>query len=261
MSIVHDAILFELVQPHTALVTINRPDARNAVNGDVATGIDAALKRIEADPDIWVAIITGAGGNAFCAGADLKALASGEGARLATRDGGFAGFTSAPRTKLWIAAVEGFALAGGCEIALACDLIVASREASFGLPEVRRGLIAAAGGVYRLPRCLPSKLALELIATGGTISAAQAHHHGMINRLADKGGALAEALSLAAAINDNAPLAVRESLAIARQAVAQDEAAMQQLSDVAIARVTQSDDFQEGVQAFVEKRAPRWTGR
>jgi len=149
------AVLIERAADHVALVTINRPAARNAVNGAVASGLEAAIDQTEADPDIWAVIITGAGNQAFCAGADLKEISAGRGAGLRTERGGFAGFVHAPRTKPWIAAVNGPALAGGCEIVLTCELVVAAEGAVFGLPEVKRGLMAVAGGLYRLPRVLP----------------------------------------------------------------------------------------------------------
>ena len=148
-------VLFDVVEPHIALVTINRPEARNAVNGAVAAELEAAVERVEADPDLWVAILTGAGPHAFCAGADLKEVSNGRGASLSTPKGGFGGFVRAPRTKLWIAAAQGHALAGGLELLLSCDLSVVAETANLGLPEVKRSLVAGAGGVFRLPRALP----------------------------------------------------------------------------------------------------------
>src|SRR5689334_3049860 len=155
------AVLFDVVEPHIALVTLNRPEARNAVNGAVAAGLEQAVERIEADTDLWVAILTGAG-PVFCAGADLKEVSAGNAAALATEKGGFGGFVRARRSKLWIAAAQGHALAGGLELLLSCDLAVAAEEANFGLPEVKRSLVAGAGGVFRLPRALPRAIALEL---------------------------------------------------------------------------------------------------
>jgi enoyl-CoA hydratase/carnithine racemase len=255
------SILVERPVAHVALVTINRPQARNAVDETVAAGLERALLETEADADVWAVVLTGAGTDAFCAGADLKAVAAGRGRALYTEAGGFAGFAHARRTKPWIASVNGFALAGGLEIALACDMIVAAETASFGLPEVRRGLVAAAGGVYRLPRSLPRAVALELIATGGTLSAPRAHHFGLVSRLAPAGGATAEALALAEAIAANAPIAVRESLAIARRAYDLQDDELQTLSDEAGRRIMATEDFREGPRAFVEKRPPRWSGR
>src|SRR5437764_4501902 len=153
------------VRGHTAVLTINRPEARNAVNADVANGMEAAIDRMEDDPDVWIGVVTGEG-TVFSAGADLKAIASGQAGGLSTKKGGFAGIATRQRRKPIIAAVDGPALAGGCEIALACDLIVASRQAAFGLPEVKRSLVAAAGGLFRLPRALPRNLAPEIALTG-----------------------------------------------------------------------------------------------
>lgn len=246
---------------HVALVTLNRPQARNAVDAAVAAALEAIVDRTEADPEVWAVVLTGAGSGVFCAGADLKEVAAGRGEALFTARGGFAGFVDATRTKPWIAAVNGKALAGGCEIVLACDLVVAADDAAFGLPEVTRGLIAAAGGLYRLPRVLPRHLALELIMTADTIDAAAAHRHGWVNRLAPADRVVDEALALAARITRNAPVAVRESLAIARQAQALDDAQLRALSMQARKRVQATEDFREGPRAFIEKRPPRWSGR
>ena len=255
------AVLFERAGAHVALVTINRPAARNAVNAAVAQALDAIVRQTEADPEIWAVVLTGAGDAAFCAGADLKEVSAGAGADLWTEAGGFAGFVFAPRTKLWIAAVNGAALAGGTEIALACDLVVAAESASFGLPEVKRGLIAAAGGLYRLPRALPRAIALELIATGGRIDARRAHHFGMVNRLAPAAAARSEAMALAEMVCENAPIAVRESLQVARRAAELEDAELRRLSEEARTRVTQTEDYREGPRAFIEKRPPVWRGR
>lgn len=254
-------VRLESAAPHVALVTLDRPDARNAVNSAVAQALDRIVAATEADPDIWTVILTGAGARAFCAGADLKQVSSGGMTGLFTPAGGFAGFVDAPRRKVWIAAIEGFALAGGFEIALACDMIVAARNASFGLPEVQRGLLAAAGGAYRLPRALPRGLAFELLATGARIDAPRAHALGLVSRLAEAGQAVDMALALATEICSNAPLAVRESLAIARVAADLDEAALQTASQEAQARLAMTADFQEGPLAFIEKRAPNWKGQ
>ena len=255
------AVLIERLPDHVMLVTLNRPQARNAVNGDVATGLQAAVDQSEADADVWVVILTGTGHEAFSAGADLKALSNGQGAALRTERSGFAGFVHAQRSKPWIAAVNGPALAGGCEIALACDLIVAVPQSRFGLPEVKRGLVASAGGLYRLPRALPQAVALEMILTGEPLSAERALQYGMVNRLAEPEHLIDEARALAARITVNAPIAVRESLGVARHALDRTDAELQALSTQAQTRVMASDDFQEGPRAFIEKRAPRWTGR
>ena len=255
-----EAVTFEMAAPHVALVTIQRPEARNSVNGAVATGLDRLVKVIEADPDIWAAILTGAGGVAFCAGADLKVVSAGRMDELYTPDGAFAGFVKHPRQKLWIAAVEGFAMAGGCEIALACDLIVAAEQSVFALPEVSRGLIAAAGGVYRLVRALPRAIALELLATGDRLPARRAAEFGLINRVAPQGQAIAEAIALATRVCANAPIAVRESLQVARQAFDLDDDALFALGLAAQERVMKTEDFAEGPRAFIEKRPAVWKG-
>jgi enoyl-CoA hydratase/carnithine racemase len=255
------AVTTERLSRHIVLVTIQRPEARNSVDPAVASGLDAAVKAVEADPEIWAAILTGAGGTAFCAGADLKAVSQGRLPELSTPDGGFAGFVLHPREKLWIAAVEGFAVAGGFELALACDLIVASENSAFALPEVMRGLVAAAGGVYRLPRALPRALALELIATGDRLSPQRAAEFGLVNRVAVKGGAVAEALLLAERVCANAPIAVRESLKVARRAYDFDDPTLFALGLAAQDVVMKTEDFIEGPRAFIEKRPANWKGR
>jgi enoyl-CoA hydratase len=255
------AVTLERQPGHVALVTLNRPDARNAINSTVAHALEAIVEETEADPDIWVVVLTGAGSGVFCAGADLKEVAAGRGPELFTERGGFAGFTHAERGKPWIAAVNGKALAGGCEIVLACELVVAAEDAAFGLPEVLRGLTAAAGGMYRLPRALPRNLALELIMTADPLDARRAHEHGLVNRLVPAERVVAEALALAARITRNAPIAVRESLRVARQAADLSEAELRALTKQARDRVAASEDYKEGPRAFIEKREPRWTGR
>ncbi|MDP6160499.1 MAG: enoyl-CoA hydratase-related protein, partial [Acidimicrobiales bacterium] len=202
---------------------------------------------------------TGAG-PAFCAGADLKAVASGK-ADLATDRGGFAGIVRRERTKPIIAAVEGPALAGGFEIVLACDLVVAGSNARFGIPEVKRSLIANAGGLIRLPRAIPRNLAMEMALTGDPISAETAHHHGVVNRLVEAGGALDSAIALASEISANAPLAVRASRQVIIEGALLDDDEAFALSAEAARDVLRSEDFQEGPRAFIEKRAPNWLGR
>jgi enoyl-CoA hydratase len=244
-----------------ALVTINRPDARNAVNVEVAEMLAGLVEAIEADPEIWAAVITGAGNNVFSAGADLKVVSAGGLNALFPAPGGFGGFVHAKRTKPWIAAVEGLALAGGFEIALACDMIVASENSAFALPEVKRGLVASAGGLYRLVRALPRAIAIELIVSGERLPAARAHQLGLVNRLVSAGDAVAAALGLAASICENAPLAVRESLVVARLAFDLDQDRLNALSNAAQERLSTTEDFREGPLAFVEKRQPVWKGR
>jgi enoyl-CoA hydratase/carnithine racemase len=254
------AVLFEIVEPHIALVTLNRPEARNAVNGAVATGLEQAVERIEADPELWVAILTG-NGPVFSAGADLKEVSAGNSAALRTDRGGFGGFVRARRTKLWIAAAQGHALAGGLELLLACDLAVVAEGANFGLPEVKRSLVPGAGGVFRLPRALPRAIALEMIATGDPIPAFRAERYGLVNAVVPADEVVSAALAMARRVVVNAPLAVRESLGVARQAYDKPEAALWEASNAASQRVRQTEDFKEGPRAFVEKRAPRWVGR
>ena len=245
---------------HVAIVTLNRPAARNAVNAELAQALHAVVESTEADPDVWVVVLTGAGSDVFCAGADLKEVAAGRAESLFTTNG-FAGFVYADRRKPWIAAVNGKALAGGCEIVLACDLVVASSEASFGLPEVSRGLLAAAGGAFRLPRALPRNLAIELVITADSLDAHRAASLGLVNRVVDPDQVLSEALKLAARVTRNAPVAVRESLQVARKVHDMDEDGLRALTRTCRERVRASEDYQEGPRAFVEKRPPRWTGR
>lgn len=250
----------ERVQAHVALVTLNRPQARNAVNAELALALEAVVRRTESDADIRVVVLTGEGA-VFCAGADLKEVAAGRAAGLFTEENGFAGFVHAHRRKPWIAAVNGKALAGGCEIVLACDLVVASDDASFGLPEVSRGLIAAAGGLYRLPRALPRNIAIEMALTADSLDAPRAAALGLVNRVVAREQLLAQALDLAARITRNAPVAVQESLQVARRVHDLDETGLRALTQHCRDRVVASADYEEGPHAFVEKRAPRWTGR
>lgn len=248
------------VDGRVATFTLNRPDQRNAVDPGLAAALGAAVARFQADDEVWVGILTGAGAN-FCAGADLKALAAGRGGELVTEQGGFAGWVRYPRTKPVIAAVRGFALAGGTELVLACDLVVAATDTFFGLPEVTRGIVAAAGGLFRLPRALPPARARELVLTGGRLAAEEAHRFGMVNDVVAPEEVLGRARALADRICENAPLAVRESLAIVRDAYEMSEDEGWRRSAEAMDRIRRSEDAQEGPGAFAEKRPPRWTGR
>lgn len=257
-----DAVIrFEVRDGHTALVTLDRPEARNAVNEAVAKALEAIVDATEADPRIRAVVLASSHPDVFCAGADLKEIAAGRRAGLRTERGGFAGLVFARRDKPWIAAVDGKALAGGCELVLACDMVVASARASFGLPEVLRGLIAAAGGLYRLPRALPPNIALEMIATALPIDGERAHRFGFVNRLVESQHVLEEALALAAQIAGNAPVAVRESLRVARAALDLDEQSLRRCGVDGMAIAAASEDYLEGPRAFIEKRPPRWTGR
>ena len=252
-------VLFE-VDGHVATITLNRPDKRNAVNGAVAQAMDWILAEVEADPDIRVAILASSLDSTFSAGADLSEIAKGNAAALSTERGGFAGFTDCPRTTPMIAAVRGNALAGGCELALACDMIVADPTARFGLPEVKRGLFAAASGVFRLVRAMPRNVAIEIILSGDPIGAERAYGLGLVNRMVPTDEVLAEARRLAEAIAANAPLSVRESLRVAKLAFDLDEEGLRKESRKAAAVTFASEDAREGPRAFLEKRAPIWKG-
>jgi enoyl-CoA hydratase len=242
----------------TLLITINRPEQRNAVNSAVAWGIAGALDELDGDDGLAVGILTGAG-KGFCAGMDLKAFVAGESPWAGDR--GFAGITQRAATKPLIAAVEGFAVAGGLEVALACDLIVAARGARLGVPEVKRSLIAAAGALLRLPRSLPRNIAMELALTGDPITAERAHELGLVNRLADPGGALDAALELAGAIEVNAPLALAATKRILTESVDWSESEFWERQRAIIEPVMGSEDAREGAVAFAEKRPPVWRGR
>lgn len=250
------AVDFE-IQDGVAIVTLNRPEARNAIDRETALAAAAAVERINGESDIRVAVITGAGGN-FCAGMDLKAFLRGEVVRLP--DTGFAGMTQGKLLKPFIAAVEGYALAGGFEIMLACDIVVASETAKLGLTEVKRGLVANAGGLVRLPRQLPIKIASELVLTGDIVPASFVAAHGLVNRIVPEGAALANAVEIARTIASNGPLAVAVSRRVLNESREWPEAEMFDRQNEITAPVFASADAREGATAFAEKRAPVWRG-
>jgi enoyl-CoA hydratase len=252
------------LQGHVAVITINRPEARNAVSTAVAQGIEAAIDRLEEDDEAWVGVLTGAKtakGYIFSAGADLKQMSTDPGG-MNTAKGGFAGIVQRERTKPIIAAVDGPALAGGTEIVLACDMVVASKTAVFGIPEVKRNLVAAGGGLFRLPRKIPRNIAMELALTGRLdFPAERAYAFGLVNRLCEEGEALATGLELAAEVCSAAPLAVRESRRIVIEATDQPDDVGWKMSGEGIMKMFGTEDFNEGLTAFIEKRAPEWKGR
>ena len=250
---------------HVLLVTLNRPDARNAVNGELTLGLGTALEEAEQDAEVRVVVLTGAGEQSFCAGADLKAISRGESLNPpGTEAWGFAGMVQHPISKPVIAAVNGNALGGGTELVLTADLAVAAEHAQFGLPEVKRGLIAAAGGVLRLPAQMPHKVAMRLILTGEPIRAADAARWGLVNEVVPAAELLDAALALAEAIAANAPLSVQYSKKVAQGIedgrIPREDAAWA-ASDAAMMAVFTSEDAMEGPIAFAEKRAPVWKGR
>lgn len=251
-----DTLLTE-VQEGVLILTINRPNARNAIDPATAHALADTLDAFEDDDDLLVGILTGASGT-FCAGMDLKAFVAG--GDIDTHRG-LLGMTQRPPTKPMIAAVEGWALAGGCELALSCDLIVAAKGSMFGIPEVKRGIIAAAGGLARLPLSLPYHLAMELALTGEALPSERAYQLGMVNRLVDQGKTLPVALELAAMIGRNGPLAVRTSKLIMATSRGWNDQAFWDEQRTHVDAVLSSDDAREGATAFAEKREPRWTGR
>ncbi|HLH65859.1 MAG TPA: crotonase/enoyl-CoA hydratase family protein [Solirubrobacteraceae bacterium] len=240
------------------VVTINRPDQRNAINSAVARGIAAALDELDGDEELAIGVLTGAG-RGFCAGMDLKAFVAGESAWVEGR--GFAGIVRRPPEKPLIAAVEGFAVAGGLEVALACDLIVASRGARLGIPEVKRSLVASGGALLRLPRSLPRNVAMEMALTGDPIDAERAHALGLVNRLVEPGEALQASLELAGAIAQNGPLALRATKRILTESPDWPDSEFFDRQEAIAGPVFASEDAREGSLAFAEKRAPVWRGR
>jgi enoyl-CoA hydratase len=259
-----DIVTYE-AHDRVAVITLNRPDARNAVNGDVAQAMEAAIDRLEDDDAVWVGVLQantdGQERPVFCAGADLKAINAGEGAALSTAKGGFAGFAYRERRKPVIVAVDGLATAGGCEIVLAADLVVATSRSAFGLAEVKRNLVAGAGGLFRLPRAIGQAAAMEAILTGEPIPAQRAYELGLVSRLVEPGEATTAALALAAQITAAAPLAVWASRRVVRAAAYESDDTLKAMTDDAMREVMSSEDVKEGLMAFIEKRPPNWQGR
>jgi enoyl-CoA hydratase/carnithine racemase len=262
MTDLEPPVLYERRGP-VAIVTLNRPRALNAVSAEVASAAGHALEQAAQDEQVRVVVIAGAG-RAFCVGADLKELAHNRSiAAPGYEHWGFAGIVQHPIAKPTIAAVNGYAVGGGAEIVLACDLAVADESAMLALPEVRRGLFAAAGGVIRLPRQLPHKIAMELILTGDSISAIDAARWGLVNRVAERGTALDQAIALAEQIAACAPIAVQESKHVALSTLTGGsdwEQKVWETNSAAIKRVFSSDDAREGARAFAEGREPTWRG-
>jgi enoyl-CoA hydratase len=259
-----DIVTYE-VRGRVALITLNRPEARNAVNGDVAKAMEAAIDQMEDDDSVWVGILRanteGQERPVFSAGADLKAINAGQGDSLGTRRGGFAGFVYRERRKPVIVAVDGLATAGGCEIVLASDLVVATTRSAFGLAEVKRNLIAGAGGLFRLPRAIGQAAAMEAILTGEPIPAQRAYELGLVSRLVEPGEAVDEAFRLADQIIANAPLAVWASRKVVLASAYADDETLKRMTNDEFATVVASEDTHEGLTAFIEKRPPKWTGR
>jgi enoyl-CoA hydratase len=260
-----DAIRYSAAD-RIAVITLDRPAARNAIDRSMAVELEAAVDRLESDPEVWVGVLTANTGDlgrpVFCAGADLKVIAEDGHARgLDTERGGFAGFVFREREKPIVAAVDGLATAGGLEIVLAADLVVATTRSAFGLAEVRRNLVPGAGGLYRLPRLVGRAVAMDAILTGEPIPAARAYDLGLVSRLVEPGQALEEAMALARQIAAAGPLAVRAARRVVRLAGQQDDEELQRLSQELLDEVLDSEDTEEGLRAFAEKRAPQWRVR
>ena len=259
-------VLTDLSHPGIGVITLNRPQARNAVDREMALGIEAAVDRLEDDPEVWVGVLCANTGEqarpVFCAGADLKVVReTGSAATLDTERGGFGGFVYRERVKPIVVAVDGLATAGGTEIVLAADVVVATTRSAFGLAEVRHNLIAAAGGLFRLPRAIGRAAAMDAILTGEPIDARRAYDLGLVSRLVEPGTALDAAMGVAHQIVAAAPLAVRASRRVVLAAASDDDATLRQVSRELLDELLTSEDATEGLLAFAEKRPPRWHGR
>lgn len=253
-----DLVKVEIIE-QIQIITVNRPEARNAVNYEAAHELAKAFDALDANDNVMIGILTGAG-NTFCSGMDLKAFAH-NGQRPLVEGRGFAGLCERPPKKPLIAAVEGYALAGGFEMALSCDLIVAANNASFGLPEVKRGIVAGAGGMLKLPSRIPYHIAMEAVLTGEMLPAARAHAYGLVNRLVEPGKSLETALELARIIAANGPLAVQTAKKIVTESRDWRQADMFDLQRPRVAHIFASADAKEGATAFAEKRKPVWRGK
>lgn len=243
----------------SAILTLDRPEARNALTAEMSAEIESHLDRAEAEDDVRAVVLTGAP-PVFCSGSDLRTVEEGTNGGIWTQRGGYGAIARRPRNKPLIAALEGSAYGGGTEIVLACDLVVAARGTGFALSEVRRGLVPAGGGLFRLARKLPTNVAMRAALTGNAIAAEDAHAHGLVNELCEPGKALDRALSLVAEIAANGPIAVRESRAVVLEAGPADDEEAWTLNDRAVERTVASTDAQEGVAAFFERRDPVWRG-
>jgi enoyl-CoA hydratase len=254
-----DELVLVQRQEGVLVITINRPEARNAVNYDCAQQMAQAFEMLDAEPELRLGILTGAG-KGFSSGMDLKDFAK---SRVRPRAGnrGFGGLNEGPPAKPLIAAVEGFAVAGGFEMVLACDMVIAAKDAKFGLPEVKRGLVAGSGGLLRLPRRLPYPIAMEMILTGDSFSAERAYQFGLVNELTEPGQALQVALRLAARISENGPLAVQTSKKIVNEALDWTQQEMFAKQAPMMKHIFESEDAREGALAFAEKRKPVWQGQ
>ncbi len=243
------------VRDHVLVITMNRHEKRNAIDGEMTEALDAALNMLDDDPDLWVGVITG-GPDMFCAGTDMAATSGSP-----TERGGVYGVVGRTRVKPLIAAVEGFAYGGGFEVVMACDMVIAASNARFGLPEVKRGLVATSGALFRASRVLPLNVAKQLLFTGADLSPQDGHRLGLINEVTEPGGAKAVALRWATQMTQNAPISVQQSLKVVDILVSAEDEQAWELTRAARKVIGESNDSKEGVQAFFEKRPPRWTGR